>query len=85
MSLVDLKKIKKPEVEVEDINNMTKEELLNYIIDSFRKYYSDADIRNRAKYSSARNFYEGVARGLWESERIVKELVGRLNNDSVDY
>ena len=79
MSFVDLKKIKKPEIEVEDINKMTKEELLNYIIDSFRKYYYDADIDNRAKYSGARNFYEGVARGLWESERIVRELVGRLD------
>ena len=84
MNLVNLKKIKKPEVEVEDINSMTKEELLNYIIDSFRKYYYDADISNRAKYSSCRDFYQGVTRGLWESERIVKELVGRLNNDSVE-
>ena len=84
MSLVDLKNIRKPKIEVEDINNMTKEELLNYIIDSFRKYYYDADISNRAKYSLERNFYQGVARGLWESERIVNELVGRLNNDSVD-
>ena len=79
MSLVDLKKIKKPEIEVEDINNMTKEELLDYIISSFNKYYNDADISNRAKYSCCRDFYEGVARGFWECRRIVNELKGRLD------
>ena len=82
MSLVNLKKIKKPEVEVEDINNMTKEELLTYIIDSFRKYYDECGIEDSSKFaktSNTKNFYNGESRGFMECERIVNEIKGRLN------
>ena len=79
MSLVNLKKIKAPEIEVPCVSNMTNEELLDYIISSFNEYYDKSDISNRAKYSSCRDFYQGVARGFWQCERIVNELKGRLN------
>ena len=79
MSLVNLKKIKVPEIEVPCVSNMTNEELLDYIVNSFNEYYHDADISNRAKYSSCRDFYQGVARGFVECRRIVNELKGRLN------
>ena len=79
MSLVNLKKIKAPETEVPCVSNMTNEEVLDYIISSFNDYYDKADISNRAKYSSSRDFYQGVSRGFWECRRIVNELKGRLN------
>ena len=79
MSLVNLKKIKATEIEVSCVSNMTNEELLDYIISSFNKCYDNEEISNRAKYSSCKNFYQGVERGFWECERIVTELKGRLN------
>ena len=79
MSLVDLKNIKKPEVEVEDINSMTKEELLYHIITKIEQDYSDKDLANRAAYSTAKNFYEGMCRGYWECLRTIKEMAGRLD------
>ena len=79
MSFVNLKNIKAPETEVPCVSNMTNEELVDYIISSFNKYYDNAEISNRAKYSPCRNFYQGVERGFWECERIVTELKGRLN------
>ena len=79
MSLVNLQKIKAPEIEVPCVSNMTNEELLEYIVNSFNEYYKNADISNKAKYSSCRDFYQGVSRGFWQCERIVTELKGRLN------
>lgn len=79
MSLVNLRKIKAPEIEVHCVSNMTNEELLDYIISSFNEYYDNADISNRAKYSLCKNFYEGVGRGFWECKRIVNELKERLD------
>ena len=75
-------KINKQETELPDVNSMTKEELLDYILSSFRKYYEAADIKNRARYSTCRDFYQGVGRGFWECERVVNEIKGRLKNDS---
>ena len=79
MSLVNLKKIKATEIEVPCVSNMTNEELLDYIISSFNEYYEEEDIKNKAKYSSCRDFYLGVAKGFMTCERIVTELKGRLN------
>ena len=75
-------KINKQEAELPDVNSMTKEELLDYVLNTFKKYYDAADIKNRARYSSCRDFYQGVGRGFWECERIVNEIKGRLKNDS---
>ncbi len=75
-------KINKMEPELPDVKSMTKEEILDYVLNSFQKYYDVADIKNRAKYSLCRDFYQGVGRGFWECERIVNEIKGRLNNDS---
>lgn len=82
----DMKKIRdkitKQEPELPDVNNLTKEELLDYVLNSFQKYYEAADIKNRARYSSCRDFYQGVGRGFWECGRVVTEIKGRLKNDS---
>ena len=75
-------KINKQEAELPDVNSMTKEELLDYVLKSFKKYYDAADIKNRARYSCCRDFYQGVGRGFWECERVVNEIKGRLKNDS---
>lgn len=74
-------KINKQEPELPDVNNMTKEELLDYVLNSFKKYYDTADIKNQARYSSCRDFYQGVGRGFWECERVVTEIKGRLKNE----
>ena len=71
-------KINKQETELPDIDSMTKEELLDYVLNSFKKYYDTADIKNLARYSISKNFYQGVGRGFWECERIVTEVKGRL-------
>ena len=60
---------------------MTKEELLDHVLDSFKKYYDAADIKNRARYSACKDFYQGVGRGVWECERVVTEIKGRIKND----
>ena len=73
-------KINKQEAELPDVNSMTKEELLDYVLNTFKKYYDAADIKNRARYSSCRDFYQGVGRGFWECERTINELIGRLEN-----
>lgn len=75
-------KINKQETELPDVDSMTKEELLDYVLNSFKKYYDAADIKNRARYSTCRDFYQGVGRGFWECERVVTEIKGRLKNDS---
>ena len=75
-------KINKQETELSDVNGMTKEDLLDYVLDSFKKYYDAADIKNRARYSTCKDFYQGVGHGFWECERVVTEIKGRLKNDS---
>lgn len=75
-------KINKQETELPDVDSMTKEELLDYVLDSFNKYYDAADIKNRARYSTCKDFYQGVSRGFWECGRVVTEIKGRLKNDS---
>ena len=75
-------KINKQETELSDVNSMTKEEILDYVLSSFQKYYEAADIKNRARYSTCKEFYQGVGRGFWECERVVTEIRGRLKNDS---
>ena len=75
-------KINKQETELRDVDSMTKEELLDYVLDSFKKYYDAADIKNRARYSTCRDFYQGIGRGFWECGKIITEIKGRLNNDS---
>ena len=75
-------KINKQETELSDVNSMTKEEILDYVLSSFQKYYEAADIKNRARYSTCKDFYQGVGRGFWECERVVTEIKGRLKNDS---
>lgn len=40
------------------------------------------DIKNRAKYSSCSDFYKGVGRGFWECQRVIAELIGRLENSN---
>jgi hypothetical protein len=74
-------KINKQKTELPDVDSMTKEELLDYVLDSFKKYYDSADIKNLARYSISKNFYQGVDRGFWECERIVIEIQGRLKNN----
>ena len=75
-------KINKQETELSDVDSMTKEELLDYVLKSFKKYYDAADIKNRARFSACKDFYQGVSRGLWECERVVTEIKGRLKSDS---
>ena len=78
--------IKKPELieSVVGISTMSNKELLRYILDNYHDTYEKMDIKNRAKYSSCRDFYQGVGRGFWECQRIINELIGRLeNNDNV--
>ena len=75
-------KINRQETELSDVNSMTKEEILGYVLSSFQKYYEAADIKNRAHYSTCKDFYQGVSRGFWECERVVTEIKGRLKNDN---
>ena len=75
-------KINKQETELSDVNSMTKEEILDYVLSSFQKYYKAADIKDQARYSTCKDFYQGVGRGFWECERVVTEIKGRLKNDS---
>ena len=75
-------KINKQETELPDVDGMTKEEILDYVLSSFQKYYEAAYIKNRARYSTCKDFYQGVGRGFWECERVVTEIKGRLKNDS---
>ena len=77
---------KKPEATeaVVDISTLSNIELLKYIMDTYHDNYKKMDVKNRAKYSTCRDFYQGVSRGFWECQRVVAELIGRLeNNDNV--
>lgn len=78
--------IKKPELteSVVDISTMSNTQLLKYIMDNYHDMYKKMDIKNRSNYSTCRDFYQGVGRGFWECERVIAELIGRLeNNDNV--
>ena len=74
---------KKPELTeaVVDISTMSNTELLKYIMDTYHDMYGKMDIKNRAKYSTCRDFYQGVGRGFWECERVISELIERLENN----
>ena len=75
-------KINKQETELPDVDSMTKEDLLDYVLDSFKKYYDAADIKNLARYSTCKDFYQGLGHGFWDCQRAVTAITGRLNNDS---
>lgn len=73
---------KKPELaeQVVDISTMSNIELLKYIMDTYHDNYKKMDIKNRSKYSTCRDFYQGMSRGFWECQRVIAELIGRLEN-----
>ena len=78
--------IKKPELieSVVDISTMSNTELLRYIMDNYHDMYKKMDIKNRSKYSTCRDFYQGVGRGFYECQRVIAELIKRLeDNDNV--
>ena len=69
---------------VVDITTTSNTELLKHIMDTYHDNYKKMDIKNRAMYSTCRDFYQGVGRGFWECQRVIAELIGRLeNNDNV--
>lgn len=73
---------KKPELteEIVDVTTLSNIELLKHILELYRLNYELMDIKNRSKYSTCRDFYQGVSRGFWECERTINELIGRLEN-----
>ena len=73
---------KKPELTeaVVDISTMSNVELLKHIMGLYRLNYELMDIKNRSKYSTCRDFYQGVGRGFWHCQQTVNELIGRLEN-----
>ena len=75
---------KKPELteQVVDISTMSNIELLKYIMDTYDNKYKNMDIKNRSKYSTCRDFYQGVDRGFWQCQRVIAELIGRLENNT---
>ena len=75
---------KKPELteEIVDVTTLSNIELLKHILELYELKYQLSDIKNRSKYSTCRDFYQGVGRGFWECERVVTEIKGRLKNDS---
>lgn len=75
---------KKPELteQVVDITTMSNTELLKYIMDTYYYKYKKMDIQNRSEYSTCRDFYQGVSRGFWECQRVIAELIGRLENNN---
>lgn len=75
---------KKPKLTeaVVDISTMSNIELLKYIMDTYHDNYKKMDIKNRAKYSASTDFYQGVGRGFWECQRVIAELIGRLENSN---
>lgn len=73
---------KKPELteSVVDISTMSNTELLKHILELYELDYQLLDIKNRSKYSTRRDFYQGVGHGFWQCERTINELIGRLEN-----
>ena len=72
---------KKPNIEVVSISPMSNEELLDYICDRLKEFYDSVNISAYIKYAAhdkSAQFYKGMHRGLWECERIVNEIKGRL-------
>ena len=76
--------IKKPELTeaIVDISTMSNIELLRHILDLYRLNYELMEIKNKAKYSTCRDFYQGVGRGFWHCQRTINELIGRLENNN---
>lgn len=74
---------KKPELNeaVVDIRTMSRTELLKHILELYRLNYELMDVKNRSKYSTCRDFYQGVGRGFWSCERTINELIGRLEKE----
>jgi hypothetical protein len=80
-----LPKITKTDVPI--IDAMTKEELLDYILDNLKEYYDKTDVSSYIKYAAhakTAQFYKGIERGLWECQRIVNEIKGRLAVEQED-
>ena len=75
---------KKPESteSVVDISTMSNIELLKYIMDNYHDKYKKMEIKNRSRYSTCRDFYQGVGRGFYECQRVIAELIGRLENSN---
>lgn len=75
---------KKPELTeaVVDVNTMSNTELLKHILELYKLNYELMDIKNRSKYSTCKDFYQGVGRGFWECERTINELIERLENNN---
>ena len=73
---------KKPELTqvVVDVSTMSNIELLRHILELYKLNYKLMDIKNRSKYSTCRDFYQGVGHGFWECERTINELIGRLED-----
>lgn len=72
---------KKPNIEVVKLSTMTNEELLDYIRDRLKEYYDSVNISAYIKYAAhdkTAQFYKGIDRGLWECQRIINEIKGRL-------
>lgn len=66
--------------QVVDVSTMSNTELLKHILELYELNYQLMDIKNRSKYSTCRDFYKGVGNGFWQCERIINELIGRLEN-----
>ena len=72
---------KKPNIEIVKLGTMSNEELLAYICDRLKEFYDSVNISAYIKYAAhdkSAQFYKGMSRGLWECERIVNEIKGRL-------
>lgn len=81
--MIKLKNIKpNPEDALIDISKLNNIELLDYILQLTELKYNMMDISNRAKYSTCRDFYQGVGRGFWECRRVINEIKGRINKES---
>ena len=52
-----------------------------YILDNLKEYYDKTDVSSYIRYAAhakTAQFYKGIERGLWECQRIVNEIKGRL-------
>lgn len=83
MSLIKgLPKKPEPSEAIVDISTMSNTELLRHVLELYRLNYELMDVKNRSKYSTCRDFYQGVGRGFWECQRTINELIGRLENNN---
>lgn len=80
--MIKLKNIKpNPEDAIIDVSKLNNIELLDYVLQVTELKYNMMDISNRAKYSTCRDFYQGVGRGFWECRRVINEIKGRINKE----